>query len=179
MHRTRVTRWHMHESLAILGIKNIIRRKYLHYKRELSPEYLTFTHVLPHDSSQKPKDITIFTITSHTWITAVLWPPIKGKLPVRKQNSLTIVWFPQLLAFLQYFVTRLIVYGDELLLPRPTPKLKDHPLSVIRDCLFNIGWGFSRIGCWEGYSVRREVSYISGWWWDVRLTDTWRNSVSM
>jgi hypothetical protein len=28
-------------------------------------------------------------------------------------------------------------YGEELT-PRPTPKLEDHPLSAIRDCLFNI-----------------------------------------
>ena len=29
-------------------------------------------------------------------------------------------------------------YGEELLAPRPTPKLEDHPLSTVRDCLFNI-----------------------------------------
>ena len=29
-------------------------------------------------------------------------------------------------------------YGEELLTPRPTPKLEDHPLSAVRDCLFNI-----------------------------------------
>jgi hypothetical protein len=29
-------------------------------------------------------------------------------------------------------------YGDELLAPRPTPKLEDHPLSALHDCLFNI-----------------------------------------
>jgi hypothetical protein len=29
-------------------------------------------------------------------------------------------------------------YGEELLAPRPTPKLEDHPLSAIRDCLFNL-----------------------------------------
>ena len=28
-------------------------------------------------------------------------------------------------------------YGEELLSPRPTPKLEDHPLSAVRDCLFN------------------------------------------
>jgi hypothetical protein len=30
-----------------------------------------------------------------------------------------------------------IFYGEELLAPRPTPKLEDHPLSAVRD-LFNI-----------------------------------------
>jgi len=29
-------------------------------------------------------------------------------------------------------------YGEELLAPRPTPKLEDHPLSAVRDCLFNV-----------------------------------------
>jgi len=28
-------------------------------------------------------------------------------------------------------------YSEELFAPRPTPKLEDHPLSVVRDCLFN------------------------------------------
>jgi hypothetical protein len=29
-------------------------------------------------------------------------------------------------------------YGNELLVPRPTSKLEDHPLSAVRDCLFQI-----------------------------------------
>ena len=29
-------------------------------------------------------------------------------------------------------------YGEELLAPRPNPKLEDHPLSAVRHCLFNI-----------------------------------------
>jgi len=29
-------------------------------------------------------------------------------------------------------------YGEDLSTPRPTPKLKDHTLSAIRDCLFII-----------------------------------------
>jgi len=28
--------------------------------------------------------------------------------------------------------------SEELLAPRPTPKLEDRPLSAVRDCLFNI-----------------------------------------
>jgi hypothetical protein len=30
----------------------------------------------------------------------------------------------------------IIFYGKELLAPRPTPKLEDHPFSAVRDCLF-------------------------------------------
>ena len=29
-------------------------------------------------------------------------------------------------------------YDEQLLAPRPNPKLKDHPLSGVRNCLFNI-----------------------------------------
>jgi hypothetical protein len=35
------------------------------------------------------------------------------------------------------FRSNKIFYGEGLLAPRPT-KLKDHPLSAVRDCLFNI-----------------------------------------
>jgi hypothetical protein len=36
------------------------------------------------------------------------------------------------------FRNNLIFYGEELLAPRSTPKLDDHPLSAVGDCLFNI-----------------------------------------
>jgi hypothetical protein len=37
----------------------------------------------------------------------------------------------------EYFVTTILFHSEELLAPRPTPKLEGHPLSVVRDCLFN------------------------------------------
>jgi hypothetical protein len=36
------------------------------------------------------------------------------------------------------FRNKLIFYGEELLAPHPTPMMEDHPLSAVRDCLFNI-----------------------------------------
>jgi hypothetical protein len=36
------------------------------------------------------------------------------------------------------FRNKLIFYGEELLAPRSTPKLEDHPLSAVCDCLFSI-----------------------------------------
>jgi len=36
------------------------------------------------------------------------------------------------------FDNKILFYGDELLALRPTPTLNDHPLSAVRDCLFNI-----------------------------------------
>jgi hypothetical protein len=41
------------------------------------------------------------------------------------------------------------LYGEELLAPRPTHKLEDHPLSAVRDCLFNI---FKAILCIGSHS---------------------------
>jgi hypothetical protein len=38
----------------------------------------------------------------------------------------------------EYFVTKIRFHGEEELAPRSTPKLEDHPLSAVRDCLFSI-----------------------------------------
>jgi len=36
------------------------------------------------------------------------------------------------------FRNKIRFYSEELLAPHPTPKPEDHPLSAVRDCLFNI-----------------------------------------
>ena len=36
------------------------------------------------------------------------------------------------------FRDKAFFYGEELSKPRPNPKLEDHPLSAVRDCVFNI-----------------------------------------
>jgi hypothetical protein len=36
------------------------------------------------------------------------------------------------------FRNKLIFYDEKFLAPRPTTKQEDHPLSAVRDCLFNI-----------------------------------------
>jgi len=43
-------------------------------------------------------------------------------------------------------------YSKELLAPRPTPKLEDHPLSAVRDYLFNTFAATLHIG--GRYSIR-------------------------
>ena len=45
-------------------------------------------------------------------------------------------------------------YGQELLLPRPTPKLEDHPLSAVRDSLLRI---FEATFHFEGLCSVRDV----------------------
>jgi len=44
------------------------------------------------------------------------------------------------------FHNKIRFYGEEFLSPHPTPKLEDHPLSVVRDCLFNIFAALLHIG---------------------------------
>jgi hypothetical protein len=39
---------------------------------------------------------------------------------------------------LKHFIRIPVFYGDGLLAPRPIPKLEDHPLSAVRNCLSNI-----------------------------------------
>jgi len=50
--------------------------------------------------------------------------PTKVSVPVRGRSS--------------YFVTRPVCYGEELSALSSTPKLEDHALSAVSDCLFNI-----------------------------------------
>jgi hypothetical protein len=38
----------------------------------------------------------------------------------------------------EYFVTKIRFHSEVLLAPRPNPKLEGHPLSAVRDCLFNV-----------------------------------------
>jgi hypothetical protein len=47
---------------------------------------------------------------------------------------------------LQMIRNRIRFYLEELLAPRPTPKLEDHTLSAVRDCLFNIFAATLQIG---------------------------------
>jgi hypothetical protein len=44
----------------------------------------------------------------------------------------------QIWGFLFTLVTTLFFYGEELLAKRPTVDVEAHPLSAVRDCLFNI-----------------------------------------
>jgi hypothetical protein len=46
----------------------------------------------------------------------------------------------------EYFVAKIHFHSEELLAPCPTPKLEDHPLSAVRDCLFNIFAAILHIG---------------------------------
>jgi len=44
------------------------------------------------------------------------------------------------------FLNEMCFYGEQLLASRTTPKLKDHPLLAVRDCLFDISAASLHIG---------------------------------
>ena len=69
-------------------------------------------------------------------------------------------------------------YREGLLAPRPTPKLEDHPLSAVHDCLFNLFAATLHIGChilWAGHVARMgdERERIGSWSGNRRESDHW------
>ena len=54
------------------------------------------------------------------------------------------------------FRNKIHLYGEKLP-PRPTPKLGDHPLSAVRDCLFTIFAATLHIGCRTSLRTRHSV----------------------
>jgi hypothetical protein len=67
------------------------------------------------------------------------------------------------------FVTGLFFYG-ELLAPRPPPKLEDHPLSAVRDCLFNIL--AAALQNWRTSPPSATWGRAMPWWQGTHLTWT-------
>jgi hypothetical protein len=58
-------------------------------------------------------------------------------------------------------------YGEELLAPRPTPKLEDHPLSAVRDCLLNIFAATLHI--WRPFPPSATWGRAMPWWQATHL----------
>jgi hypothetical protein len=73
------------------------------------------------------------------------------------------------------FRNKIIFYGEELLAPRPTPKLKDHPLSAVRECLFNIFAATLHI--WRPFPPSATWVISMPWWQGIHLTWTWWSTV--
>jgi hypothetical protein len=68
------------------------------------------------------------------------------------------------------FRNKIIFYGEDLLAPRPTPKLEDHPLSAIRDCLFNI---FSAtLHIWRPFPSSATWGRAMPWWQETHLASS-------
>ena len=104
------------------------------------------------DSSVSPKEEILFLRVCHHISNAVYLRVICMGGPCKARNRLFHLSQVQSALFLgAFFVLVVKVYScftetigfnisenEALLAPRPTPKLQDHPLSAVRDCLFNI-----------------------------------------
>jgi hypothetical protein len=66
------------------------------------------------------------------------------------------------------FRNKIIFYGEELLAPRPTPKLEDHPLSAVCDCLFKIFAATLHI--WRPFLPSATWGRAMPWWQGSHLT---------
>jgi hypothetical protein len=66
------------------------------------------------------------------------------------------------------FATNKMFYGGELLAPCPTPKLEGHPLSAVRDCLFNIFAATSHF--WRSSPLSATWGRTMPWWQGTHLT---------
>jgi hypothetical protein len=54
-------------------------------------------------------------------------------------------------------------YGEELLAPHPTPKLKNHPFLVVSDCLFDIFAASLHVGgCSSTCSLKTRSAMVTG-----------------
>jgi hypothetical protein len=112
--------------------------------------------------------ITPFTSTrrlSLSWARSIQSTPPPSTIQLPEGNSCTEshVPFPLLRSYprispgprhIYPFSNKASFYGEELLAPRPTPKLEVNPLSAVRDCLFNIFTATLHIG---GRSSKRNL----------------------
>jgi hypothetical protein len=76
---------------------------------------------------------------------------VQVKVTVRCIKMLvTIAWLscplPPVIALFKMITNLIRIYGEKLLPPCPTLKLEDHPVSAVRDCLFNVFTATLRIG---------------------------------
>ena len=70
--------------------------------------------------------------------TKTLYTPLPSPIHATCPAHLSLLDFITRLCLWTFRRNKIHFNGEELLAPHPTPKSEDHPLSAVRDCLFNI-----------------------------------------
>ena len=108
--------------------------KLLTYSLTYLLTYLLITYLLTYSMEQSSSwEANRFSAIQE--IPHILWNPysqVPANCPYLKSIS------PGQSISVWTFRNKIRFYGEELSAPRPTPKLEDHPLSAVRDCLFII-----------------------------------------
>jgi hypothetical protein len=119
----------------------------------------------------------VFTTSHHRSLSWARWIQFTPTRPIFLRSSVTLSShlrlglpsdpFPH-----GTFRNKLVSYREKLLAAFPTPKLEDHPLSAVHDCLFNI---FSPIlYLWRPFPPATTRGNSMGWWIITR-----RNTVAV
>jgi len=102
-----------------------------------------------------PLSLPLDKVTANSFVTVLTEPALYEILPSYAPNIISIFHCLGLSKQSVHF-RQTIFYGEELLAPRPTPMMEEHPLSVVRDWLLNISGGRllhrqSEDTPWRGY----------------------------
>jgi hypothetical protein len=97
---------------------------------------------------------------------ALQWSVLWARSILSRSSFIQGIWpFPRLL---MNFRNKLIFYDEELLAPCPSPKLEDHPLSTVRDCLFSIF--VATLHIWRPSPPSATWGRAMPWWQGTHLT---------
>ena len=142
-----------------------------------APRHVVFsTPLLPSPSSTQISSSALYSQTPSAYISPSMWA-IKIHTHIKSKKKYSSAYLKPC----KMFRNKVIFHCENLFAPRPTPKLKDQPLSAVADCLFNtfaailhIWWPFlhpqpccgggthasrlscirNHLACWDGHRYR-------------------------